>query len=230
MNMNRRVLAAAVSVLPLLGFATLAQAGTITTFSNLGAFNAAVGGGQTVEDFTDTTHIPISTGVLNSATNLPGIGITPGTIQPGVTYSVPVGAGFFFNIDAGGGFPTPFLDTITGAGPLTVTFDSSTGAFGFLTSVLMGSTLNITINFVTGPSFVSALPIGGDISTLQFFGFQSSGVDITSALIGTSGTGITWAVDDFRFSAEPGPAVPEPGTMVLIGSGLLGLAARRRRS
>ena len=63
------------------GIAAPALAGSITQFSSSALFNAAVGGSPTVETFGDTARFPISTGVLNSSTNLvvsTGPAITPG--------------------------------------------------------------------------------------------------------------------------------------------------------
>ncbi len=81
--------------------------------SDRSTFNAAVGTNST-DTFGPTDAFPISTGILNSSTNLTtatGGPILPGLIQPGVTYSTPIGTGFFFNIDAGGGFDgEAFLD------------------------------------------------------------------------------------------------------------------------
>jgi hypothetical protein len=74
----------------------------ITDYSDRATFMADTGA-TTVEDFGTTAHFPISTGILNWQTNLPNIGLTPGTILPGVTYSTQIGTGCcFFNIDVGG--------------------------------------------------------------------------------------------------------------------------------
>jgi hypothetical protein len=38
-----------------------------------------------------------------------------------------------------------------------------------------------------------------------------------------------WLMDDFNFREAPAPPVPEPTTMVLLGTGIAGVFARRRR-
>jgi len=207
-----------------------AFAGSITTYSDRATFTAAVGGSPTVEDFGDTSRFPISTGVLNSSTNLPGIGITPGLIQPGVTYSTPIGTGNFFNIDAGGGFTGGFLDSIFRGFPLTVTFDGPVSGFGFDTNQFMGNAFDVTISFLAGNPYNAQLPVpaGG----FSFFGFTSDSQDITSAVISGIGSGFSFALDNFTFSdVGPGTTViPLPAPLLLLATGLftLGVFGRRK--
>ncbi len=139
-----------VPVTAILLFGALASANAqIITYSNRATFNTAFGS-TTVEDFTSNFHFPITTGVLNSATNLvvsSGTPIVPGDIKAGVTYSTPVQAGNFFNIDAGGGYVGGFLDSAVGGTPvLTATFNGPVKAFGFDTNDLMGA-FKVTINY-----------------------------------------------------------------------------------
>lgn len=225
------------AVLVFLGLAgQSASAGTITTYTDRPTFNAAMGVPLTLEDFTPTDHFPISTGVLNSLTNLPGIGLFPGDIQPGVTYSTPIGSSFFFNIDGGGGYVGGFLDGFYGGDPnrvLTITFDNPASGFGFDTNLIMGTDFDITINFTSGPAYTANVALSGSIN-LEFFGFQSSLGDITSVIIDGNGSGtFAFALDNFAFDVGTAAAVPEPTSLTLAGLGLLsvyGWARRHRRS
>lgn len=203
-----------------------ARADVITVYTDRPTFNAAVGV-MTIEDFTDTYHFPITTGVLNSETNLPGIGIYPGTIQPGVTYSTPIGEGNFFNIDAGGGYTGGFLD---GFNPtdreVTVDFHQTDPdvartvfAFGFDIGSLNSTDFDVLIQFDSGPDqlFNFAYP-----SQISFFGFVSDAKDIASVVIGNNNGPFGFDFDNFTYDIVPGP-----GALALLA--LAGIGARRRR-
>ncbi len=178
----------------------------VNIFDDRTVFDAAVGS-TTLEDFTDNFHFPISTGILNSATNLVvtfGSPILPGDIQPGVTYSMPIGTGQFFNIDAFGGFVGGFLDGLKDPefDPVTIAFDNPVAAFGFDMNQLMGGSFDITIQFTSGPDFVGNFPVTQNLS-LEFFGFQSEQIDIETVIIQGDGTGgFDYAFDNFAFGGK----------------------------
>jgi hypothetical protein len=201
--------------------ATIAQAGTVTTFTDRSAFGTAVGA-TTTDDFGTTPAFPIATGVLDSTTNgaTPfGGPILPGTVQPGVTYSTPVGTGNFFNIDSGAGFSGAFLDGFQSN--LTVTFASPVAAFGFDSKGFRMTAATVMINFSSDPS-VTETPL------ISFNGYQSNAADITSVVIGT---GSGFAIDNFSVTSVSG--APEPGTFLLGGTllaGMLGLSRRNSKS
>lgn len=228
MNRTAAFPRASLPALALLLVAGPAFAGSITTYGDRAVFTAAVGGSPTVEDFGPDSRFPISTGVLNSNTNLPGIGITPGYIKPGVTYSTPIGIGNFFNIDGSGPYTGRggFLDSLSDRGPLTVTFDGPVSGFGFDTLGLMGPAFDVTINFLAGAAYT------GQFQTPGFFGFTSSSQDIVSAIIvGSFPNPFSFDLDDFTFSAvgTGTTVVPVPAPLALLATGLFTLGAFARR-
>lgn len=214
-----------------------------TVYSDRSAFEALLGP-VTVEDFTDSIHFPISSGILNTFTDEVvafGSPIKPGDIKPGVTYSRPVGESFFFNIDAGGGYIGGFLDGFNQPGdnpPLTVTFDGPVKGFGFNTNALMGT--RFVVDFFTSGSLLGSAGVAVNqvYEPDQFFGVISDEQNIVKAVItGFGDTSFRFALDNFTFSAVGGggggPEVPEPGTLALLmGAGTAGclfLIRRRRR-
>jgi hypothetical protein len=227
---------AVAAVLVGLSLPSPASADSITVFTDRPTFDAAVGA-TTTDTFGSTFAFPITTGVLNASTNLvtaSGGPILPGLIQPGVTYSTPIGTGNFFNIDAGAGFLTPFLDAgLDGQPqPITVTFASPVFAFGFDTSSLMGSTFQATINFSSGAPFVSS-PLSLASFTPQFYGFEdTTGSGITSVTVLGNGTLFQAAFDNFSVAgnpADPPAPVPEPTAALLLVTGLTALLVSKLR-
>lgn len=208
-------------------FAGTANAGLITTFSDRAAFDSAVGS-TTLEDFTDTHHFPIPGGELSSTSSYGTL--SAGDIQAGVTYTSPVGSGNYFNIDAGGGFDGGFLDGFyPSTRDLTITYDPLVAAFGFETNSLM-SNFDITINFLSAPSFTANY---AGITDMQFFGFQSDIADIQSVVLSGNGGSFGFAIDNHVFggngSGGQASAVPEPTSLALLGLGLAGLGFSRRK-
>lgn len=176
----------------------------ITVYTDRNAFTNAAGGPLTLEDFTPQYHFPITTGVLNSETNLPGIGIFPGTIQEGVTYSTPVGTGNFFNIDAGGGYTGGFLDGFEPSDrEVTIDFHNAdpnspraVRAFGFDLGSLGSNDFDVHIYFSSGPMqhFNHPYP-----SSISFYGFVSDQRDITRVVVGNNGGFFGFDFDNFTY-------------------------------
>jgi hypothetical protein len=202
-----------------------ANAGIISTYSDRTTFDNAVGT-TTIEDFTDSTHYPLSSGVLNSSST--EAGLVAGDIESGVTYSTTIGTGNFFNIDAGGGYTGGMLDSAGGDHELTITLDNSISAFGFDTNQLMGSLFDIVINFSSGGSTSLQFSVAQSLN-MEFFGFQSSLSDIDSVLISGNDQTFNFIIDNFAFGGSSSINVPEPSIIALLGFGLAGLGFARRR-
>jgi hypothetical protein len=122
-------------------------AADVTVYTSRPAFEGDAGV-LTVEDFTSSSHAPISSGVLNHFTTDAGLSV--GDIALGVTFTVEGNSTFPlpFNIDSGGGFTGGLLDGLHWSGEnqiLVITFDGVVGEFGFDTNHLM-STFDIVIS------------------------------------------------------------------------------------
>ena len=73
------------------------------------------------------------------------------------------------------------------------------------------------------------LEIANPVTAGNFVGIQRSTADIGGfKIIGLGSTGFT--IDDFTFGGGSASGVPEPGTLVLLGCGLLAISRLRRRT
>jgi len=131
-----------------------------------------------------------------------------------------------FNTTAGGSY-----FTLLYGGSVTFSFTDAVDAFGFYVNGLQTNVVGQqTIVYTDGSSvtqtinFPSAINGGG-----AFVGFVDYGQQIASVTFNASNDILGF--DDLRFgySANDPTNVPEPGTMALLGLGLLGFGVTRRR-
>ncbi|MGH9160840.1 MAG: hypothetical protein ACRD2X_12765 [Vicinamibacteraceae bacterium] len=117
-------------------------------------------------------------------------------------------------------------------GTVTYSFASPIDAFGaYLTDTDSPLPGPITVTFFDGTHRVLSVPkpaVGG----ASFFGLTDFGAAISSVSFHTGPTGLlrdVWGMDDVRFRTAGAVPVPELGTMLLVGVGMLAFVMLTRK-
>ena len=120
---------------------------------------------------------------------------------------------------------------------ITFSFATPINAFGGYFTGLEDIQGPVTLNYVTsGGSYsleIMKPPTEWDEQGIRFFGIIDTDsitqITLTEIIPGRSTQTDFWGLDDIRFASSSVTPVPEPSTLLLLGSGLAGLIGYGRR-
>ncbi|HJQ33851.1 MAG TPA: PEP-CTERM sorting domain-containing protein [Pyrinomonadaceae bacterium] len=154
----------------------------------------------------------------------PGLGSNGGPINT-LTYSLASGGNFqFLKLDNFLPFGTSALSNF-GNGAITIDFAEPVGEFGFQAQNFDAGSTTFYLQAFNGLTSLGTFSVTG--STV-FLGLRADDPVITRIIVSTTGNNFAIGETSIGFNS-PATGTPEPATMTLLGTGLLGAAALNRK-
>jgi hypothetical protein len=206
----------------------LGESTRLTTFPNATAARTSflanlVGvGTETFESYTAGTDAPLAITFTGAGT---------ATLQGDGAIATVTGTG----TNGFGRYATSGTNYWEVTGTFSIEFDSSVAAFGFYGIDIGDFGGQVTLETEDGTSTLYTIPntINGSGGGVLFFGVIDTVNTFTKATFGNTAAGTdVFGFDDMTIGSveQVHPKTPLPGTLMLLGSGLLGLAGWRKFS
>ena len=165
--------------------------------------------------------------------------MSPLAVSFGSTTATLIGGGFVDTVPTGtngfGRYPISGNNYWETSSAMSLTFSNPIAAFGFYGVDIGDFGGQITLSTVSGSPQVLTIPhtTNGPGGGVLYFGFYADdpAEQFTALNFGNTASGIDgFGFDDFSIGTlEQVEPVPEPMSLVLLGTGLVGVVARKRR-